>query len=39
VIVTDLTPIVFLYQRHQPEGGQITGWNKFMKILWIKIHH
>jgi hypothetical protein len=33
VIVTHLTTTVFLYQKHHPEDGQITGSNI------IKIHH
>jgi len=32
VTVSHLTTIVFLYQTHHPEDGQITGWNILVKI-------
>jgi hypothetical protein len=38
-IVTHLTTIIFLYDKHHPEGGQITGWNMLVKILKIKMYH
>jgi len=33
VIVTYLTTIVFLYQKHHPDDGWITGHNMLVKIL------
>ena len=39
MIVTHLTTIAFLYQKHQPKDGRITGRNMLVKILLIKIHH
>jgi len=33
VIVTYLTAIVSLYQKHQPEYGWITGRNMLVKVL------
>jgi len=32
-MVTYLTTIVLLYQKHHPEDGRITGRNMSMKIL------
>jgi hypothetical protein len=31
-VLTDLTTIVFLYQRKHPEEGRITGRNELLKI-------
>jgi len=39
VIAINLTKIVFLYHKHYPEDGRITGRNMLVNILWIKLHH
>jgi len=36
LIVTHLTTIVFLYQKHHPEDGLITSRNMLVKILLKK---
>jgi hypothetical protein len=33
VMVTHLTTTVFLYQKHHPEDGRITGRNMSLKML------
>jgi len=32
-MTTHLTAFVFLYQKHHPEDGRITGRNMLVKIL------
>jgi len=39
VIVTHLTTIVFLYQKHNPQDDRVTGRNMLVNILRIKLHH
>jgi len=37
--VTHLTTLAFLYRRHHPEDGQITGRNMLVNISEININH
>jgi hypothetical protein len=37
--LTHLATTVFLYQKHHPEDGRITGRNILVKILQIKERH
>jgi hypothetical protein len=39
VMVTHLTTTLFLYQKHRPEDGRVTGRNMLVRKLLIKVHH